>query len=389
MITTPPQSLVGIYRCSDYNYAEIKKAIRQAGEDLLGGWESFIPSGSSILLKPNLLKASTPEQGVSPHPAVVRAVAEICMEAGAGKITIGDSPGFGSAEKIAERCGILEVARDLGIELKDFSETTTIAAQEGFFHKHFTVAKDVTEHDIIINLPKFKTHAMMGLTLSVKNLYGLFVGKQKVRWHLQSGSNHKHFARLLVELAYSIKPDLTILDAVMAMEGNGPGNGTPRKLGFISVSTDMLSLDVVAAEIAGVKQHKIPVLQVAEEMGFNTSLKNIEVKGSSIDSLKIHDLKLASNMNIDGPVLIRPLVWMLRKYMTTRPFVNKGLCEKCGICIEACPAGCISQASKEMPVKIESTHCICCFCCQELCPHGAIEAKDSVGVKLLKKLKLE
>jgi NAD-dependent dihydropyrimidine dehydrogenase PreA subunit len=291
--------------------------------------------------------------------------------------------------KIADKCGILQVARELGIEVKDFSETTIVSAPEDFFHKRFTVAKDVVDHDVIINLPKFKTHAMMGLTLAVKNLYGLFVGKQKVRWHLQSGRNHKHFARLLIELAYSINPGLTILDAVTVMEGNGPGNGTPRNLGFIAASADMLSLDVVAAEIAGVKKQKVPVFQVAEEMGFSTDLENIEIKGSSPDSLKIDDLKMASTMNIDGPVLVRPLVWLLGKCMTVSPFVNKDLCEQCGICITACPAGCIAQPSGNMPVEIESSQCIRCFCCQELCPHGAINARDSVGVRLLKKFRLE
>ncbi len=383
------KNTVSLYKCSNYNYPDIKHAVIRMGEDILGGWNTFIPSGARVLLKPNFLKPSTAEQVVSPHPSVVRAIAEVCMAAGAGRIVIGDSPGFGSAQKVAGKCGILEIAQDLGVEIVDFADSIIVPAPENFLHKNFTIARDAADADIIINIPKFKTHAMMMLTLSVKNLFGLFVGKQKLRWHLQSGRDYNRFARLLIELAYTVKPAVSILDAVIGMEGNGPGNGSPRLLGFLAASRDMNSLDRVAVEIVGADLEQMHTLQVAKQMGFNINLENITVTGDSIDSLRIRNFRFASSMGIDGPLWLRPLSWLLNRYMTTKPFVDRHTCIGCGVCMGACPAKSIDQPVANKPVIINHSLCIRCFCCQELCPEGAITVKDTVGVKLLKRMGLE
>jgi uncharacterized protein (DUF362 family)/NAD-dependent dihydropyrimidine dehydrogenase PreA subunit len=386
-MTRPDQeNMVSVQKCGGYYYPDVKQAIIKMGKDILGGWETFIPSGAKILLKPNLLRPATAEQAVSPHPAVVRAVAEVCLDAGAGNIIIGDSPGYGTAQKVAAQCGILDVARDLGIKVIDFTESVSVPAPEDFLHRNFSIAREVAEADIIINLPKFKTHAMMTLTLAVKNLFGVFAGRQKARWHFQSGRNYNHFARLLMELAYTVKPAVSILDAITGMEGNGPGRGTPRAMGFLAASRDMVSLDRVAVEISGVNPERIYTLQAAREMGFNTDLEGIRVAGDSIAAVKIHDLKLAAHMAVEGPRFLRPLSWVVRRYATTRPSIDKSACKACGICMEACPAGSISQPAINEPVAISHETCISCFCCQELCPEGAITAKDALGVKLMQAL---
>jgi uncharacterized protein (DUF362 family)/NAD-dependent dihydropyrimidine dehydrogenase PreA subunit len=366
MTVSVNENKVSLSACYDYKYSVVKQTI-----------------------KPNFLKPSTADQVVSPHPVVVRAIAEICIEAGAGKIIIGDSPGFGSARKVAEKCGILKVAKDLGVDLVDFTEAITVSTPDNFFHKKFTIARDAVEADIIINLPKFKTHAMMVLTLAVKNLYGFFVGKQKVRWHFQSGGDYNHFARLLVELAYTVNPGVSILDAVIGMEGNGPGSGNPRRFGFLAASRDMTCLDRVATEIAGVDPKKMHTLQAAEDIGYNTDLRKISVIGDSIEKLKIQDLKLAGNMNVDGPLFLKPLSRLLGRYITTKPFVEKMICRGCAICVKSCPANCITQTSSNKPVAINHNNCIRCFCCQELCPEGAIRVKDSIGVNLFRRFGLE
>ena len=389
-MTLPAQDKkVSLYRCESYNYAEVKQIIARAGDDLLGGWKAFIPGGAKVLLKPNFLKAATPEQVVCTHPSVVKAVAELCREAGAGKIIIGDSPGFGSAPKVAEKSGVLKIAGELGIEVVEFTESVTVAAPAHFLHRHFTIAREVAEADVVINLPKFKTHAMMVLTLAVKNLYGAFVGKQKARWHFQCGRDYNNFARLLVELAYTVRPAVSILDAVVGMEGNGPGSGTPRKLGFLAASRDMISLDRVVTEIAGIAPELMHTLAMADKMGFDTALEHIPVMGDSISSLRIKDLKPAAHMHVEGPPALRIVSGLLRRYMTTMPLVDKKACKGCGICMKACPAEAIDLEAPGSPVKIKHAACIRCFCCQELCPEGAIAAKDAMGVRLLKALGLE
>ncbi len=380
---------VYLHKCSEYDYPAIKKAVVNIGDELVGGWNTFIPDGAKVLLKPNLLMSSEPAKAITTHPFIVKAVAEVCKDAGASKVTIGDSPALGSTRKVAEKTGVLSATEEASAEIGDFTESVKVSTAKDFMHRNFTIAKEVTDADIIINLPKFKTHALMVLTLSIKNNYGLFVGKQKMRWHLQSGRDYDYFARLLVELAYTVKPSLSIIDAIVGMEGNGPSNGTPRNLGFIAASEDMVSLDSVCTEIAGVKPDKNYCLKVAKEMGFETELKDIPLKGDPIEKFKVDDFKMASTMAIDGPLIIRPFVWMLRPLCTIKPHVNKGLCKGCGICMRSCPPQSISLSEKKGVVSIDHSKCIRCFCCQELCPEGAIHAKDSIGVKIMKALGLE
>ena len=387
-MTLPLQDrTVTVRSCSSYDYPLVKEAVARLGEDIAGGWASIIPRGSKVLIKPNLLTAATAEQAVSPHPAVVRALVELCRDAGAASTTIGDSPGFGTAQKVAAKCGILDTARELGVEVVNFADSITVPAPAGFHNRSFSIARDIAEAGVVINLAKFKTHAMMTMTLAVKNLFGAFVGKQKAQWHLQSGRSQDHFARMLVELAYTVRPAISVLDAVIGMEGNGPNSGTPRKLGFLAASRDMVSLDRVACAITGVAPDKVYIFKAAQNMGLAVDLEGIRLAGDPIEPLKITDLKLASMMHVQGPAYFRPFARLLLHSLTTRPAVDATVCKGCGICMQACPAAAISQPAAGAVVRIDYDACIRCYCCQELCPEGAIAPRDAWGLRMLKKLK--
>jgi len=380
---------VYLHKCDRYDHERIKKAVITIGDHLKGGWNNIIPDGAKVLLKPNMLISAAPARAVTTHPFLVGAVAEICREAGAATVTIGDSPALGSTLKVAQKTGILQAAQQAAADIGRFTDSVRIKTPAEFMHRSFTVAKEAVDADVIINLPKFKTHALMVLTLSTKNLYGLFVGKQKMRWHLQSGRDHAFFARLLVELAYTVKPSLSIIDAVEGMEGNGPSSGTPRPLGFIGASEDMLSLDRVCTEIVGIPPDKNHCLRTARQMGFTTDLDRIDLRGDSLDRFQIDDFKPAATMAVEGPPLLKPFVGMVEKFFTVKPSVTQSRCRGCGICITACPPQAITLPKKDGAVSINHSRCIRCFCCQELCPEGAIHARDSIGVKLMKALGLE
>ena len=378
---------VTVRRCPSYDQAVVKEAVVKLGEDSAGGWASILPRGSKVLIKPNLLTPATADEAVSPHPSVVRALVELCRDAGAASITIGDSPGFGTAQKVAAKCGILDVARELGVEVVDFADSITVPAPAGFHNRSFSIARDIVEADVVINLAKFKTHAMMVMTLAVKNMFGAFVGKQKAQWHLQSGRSQDHFARMLVELAYTVKPAISVLDGVIGMEGNGPGSGTPRKLGFLAASRDMVSLDRVACAITGVAPDKVYIFKAARNLGLAVDLEGIRLSGDPIKPLSITDLKPASMMHVEGPAYFRPFAGLLRRSLTTRPAVDSSRCKGCAICREACPAAAITQPAPGACVRIDDERCIRCYCCQELCPEGAIAPRDAWALRLIKSLK--
>ncbi len=383
-----PDEAVYIKNVPDYDYPRVKQALDGMIGAMPGGWQAIVPGGARVLIKPNFLKPAPAQAAVSPHPAVMRAVIEGCIAAGAGHIVIGDSPGYGSAGRVAEACGVLQVAREFGIEVVNFSQSVTIEAPPGFIHRRFEVAREAAEADVIINVPKFKTHAMMVLTLAVKNLYGVIVGRQKARWHFQSGRDYRHFARFLLELACTLKPAVSILDAVVGMEGNGPSSGTPRRLGYLAASKNMVSLDAVAAHLAGFSPQQVYTLIEAGRMGFTVAAHELACIGDPLDGLRIRDLKPAGQMSVEGPAFLRPVSWLVNRFVTTRPRVDAALCRRCGICLEACPAQCMILADKG-PVAINTKACIRCFCCQELCPEGAVHAHDAFGVHLLRRLGLE
>lgn len=386
----PEQDMrVALRRCAAYEATAVNDAVRCLGNDLAGGWHKLIPAGARVLLKPNLLKPATPEQVVCPHPTVIAAVARACLEAGAACVRIGDSPGIGSAARVAAKSGIAQVARDMGIEVIEFDDTVTIPTPAGFVHRSFTVARAVAEADLIVNIAKFKTHAMMTLTLAVKNLYGVLVGKQKARWHFQCGRDYGHFARLLVELAYTVRPAVSILDAVIGMEGNGPGNGTPRQIGFLAASRDMLSLDRIVADIAGIRHDHLPVLVAACSMGFDTAREHITVLGDCPEDFAFSGLRPAAPMHVEGPTVLRVFAGLLRRFLTTRPVVARERCTGCGMCAQVCPAAAIGNVEPDTAARVDARRCIRCFCCQEICPAGAISAYDAVGVRLLKRFGLE
>jgi uncharacterized protein (DUF362 family)/Pyruvate/2-oxoacid:ferredoxin oxidoreductase delta subunit len=369
---------VAMARCGEYDPAAVFAAVSSA-IDLLGGMGSFIKPGERVLVKPNLLKGSPPGRAVTTHPEIVRAVIRLVRQAGA-RALVGDSPGTGDLRKVAERAGILAVIEEEGAALVDFDDAVVLKGQGRF--QRFEVARAAFEADAIINLPKLKTHGMTVLTGAVKNLFGCIPGKRKVQWHFNTGVDHDSFTRMLVELSQALRPRLTVMDAVVGMEGNGPGSGDPRRIGLILAGSDPVAVDVVSGNLVGLAPEELPVVRAAAKAGIGaSSMADIQVLGEDPASLSIPDFRLPPREHTEWqlPDWARR---RLKNALTTRPVIDHQACVQCGICSNDCPQQVISTEGGEL--HIDYRKCIRCFCCQEFCPQGAITVGQGWLLKLIR-----
>jgi uncharacterized protein (DUF362 family)/Pyruvate/2-oxoacid:ferredoxin oxidoreductase delta subunit len=367
---------ISVISADSYEYPRLKAAVIALLEPL-GGISAFVRPGERVLLKPNMLSGKVPEAAVTTHPELVKVVAELVLEAGA-VVIIGDSPGIGGFQRVAERTGIARVTRECGATLVPFDETIDLQGS-GLFRR-ITLARAYWDADKIINLPKLKTHEMMTMTCAVKNLFGAVVGAEKAGWHLKAGTSREQFARLLLEIYLLKKPVLNIVDGIVAMEGDGPGSGDPLVLNALMAGVNPIAVDLVAGRIAGIPSGLLHIEREAERMGLGgTHWEELELVGAPLESVTGKPFRLPKGLDVQFglPAFIKK---GLRRHLTARPFAHAGRCVLCGICRDACPPGVITI--KNSALSIDEGRCIRCWCCRELCPHDAMEVRRGILMKL-------
>lgn len=349
----------------------------------LGGIEAFVKPDQKVLLKPNLLSGKTPDQAVTTHPAIVRGMIHLVQQAG-GIVSVGDSPGLGKPAQVAQKAGIMEVIETTGARFAPFAESVPVRMGSGTFHQ-LELARDILDADVVINLPKLKTHQMMGLTCAVKNLFGAVVGMRKVRLHLQAGADKRYFALMLLDLAEKVAPALTVVDAVVGMEGNGPGSGDPVQIGALLAGSNPLAVDAVACALVGVKPDAVWTQKVALERGLpGAALAKLELFGEALEVLKISSFQpsKSTDVNFGLPKFLKNT---LKHATTARPVIEQPQCKLCELCAKHCPPQVMTVKNGKLQIDYDS--CIRCFCCQELCPHGAIITEQGLLLKLASFLK--
>ncbi len=364
------QTEVALLKCTGYEEPALGEKIR-ALVDSLGGIKKFVNPGEKVLLKPNVLTAAKPEQAVTTHPAVVKAVAEMVIEAGA-KPFIADSPALGNFKKALKTTGLGRVAAELDIPIFELGESVEYKQDEKKIYRILEISRHALDADRIINLPKLKTHTQMFMTLGVKNIFGCIVGKRKGQWHFSAGMDRLFFARMIVELYSAVSPDLTILDGVLGMEGNGPGTGgRPRQCDILMASPDAVALDRVVLEIIGAQPQRVFTNSVAAEYGVGeTELSNIKVVGDSMEECRVEGFEFPTSDQemIPLPAFLRN---MLTDQLTSKPLEDRKKCTLCDLCIDVCPTDVISIGNKRLAINYDK--CIRCYCCVEVCPEGAME----------------
>ena len=377
--------------CPDYSQAE---ACIRALVEQMGGMGRFVRPGERIVLKANLLRAAPPESAICTHPAVVEAVARLVKEAG-GTPVICDSPG-GALHKEAvlrslyEKTGMAAAAAAAGAELSMDSSTRTVSLPEGKVLRQAEIITPVAEADGVIDLCKMKTHVLMSMTGAVKNLFGVIPGLSKVGYHA-THPDHATFADVLLDLTGYVKPRLSLMDGILAMEGDGPGSsGTPRQAGLLLAAANPLALDTAAGAIMNLPRQDNPVLLAAERRGLTPCrMEDVELIGGTVEELRMADYKFPAStksnlMDFLGP-LARPVERLCKKALSQTPRIDGAKCVGCGICAKSCPGQAIAMTAPGKKARISQKACIHCYCCHELCPQKAVELHQSWLGRLLTK----
>ena len=381
---------VYIIKCNDYTDVKIKLPELI---NMMGGIEQYASKGEQIALKVNLLKDSRPEEAVTTHPSIVSAIAQMLNKIKAESLII-DSPGSGYSynekmlDKIYHTSEMYKAAEESGSRLNMDCSSREISYPEGKLIKRFEVISPLVKSDGVFNLCKMKTHLFMRMTGAVKNNFGIIPGLAKPGFHAKLHDT-RHFADMLLDLAQYVSPRLTIMDAVVGMEGDGPSAGAPKKIGLLIASTNQLAIDVVAGEIMGLSRSNNPVLLAAEERGMKPNhIKDLEIVGESLDTIKISDYKFPANIEEGmgfGPMPFIPslLKFLFKDAFSAKPVINKKACTACGACMKSCPEKAISADKQEKIVIIDDKKCIRCYCCHEMCSEKAIDLKYGLLHKML------
>lgn len=360
---------VALVSCGDYEKQTVDRAIRQA-LSLLGGLEAFVKPGMKVAIKPNLVHKSKPEQCAVTHPAIVEAVARQVRELGA-EVVLAESPGGPYNQAVLRgvyaASGMAEAAERTGMTLNFDCSERVVKNEQAAVYREMPILTPLAQADVIINIAKLKSHTLTVYSGATKNLYGAIPGLLKAELHFRFQSREA-FSDMLVDIAEAVAPQLSIIDGVWGMEGEGPGTGDPKKMGVLLASASPYALDDAAAGLLGFDREEIPVLVAAQKRGL---LGEVQILGEAAERCRVENFVRASDSDGDfaGAKLPGWLARPVSNWLALKPKILPEVCVGCGICAGVCPAHVIEMKGK---AKIHKKACIRCFCCMEFCPKKAV-----------------
>jgi uncharacterized protein (DUF362 family) len=284
--------VVSLLRADTYDVAELRSQL-EALLAPLGGMAAFVQPRDRVLLKPNLLTGARPGKECTTRPEVVYCVAQMVQELG-GQPFLADSPAFGSAKGVAKANGYLPLIEALDLPIVELHGERYAVENPEF--GHLRLCKEAMDADVVINLPKVKSHSQLTLTMGVKNLFGCVPGKMKAWWHMEAGKDRDRFGTMLVETARAINPNLTIADGIIGHEGNGPSGGEPRELGVLAASANVFALDRALVDVLGIDPAQIPTITASQALGLCPDLQDIEFPLATSAELRIADWQLSDQL---------------------------------------------------------------------------------------------
>lgn len=374
-------SKVAASPCSDYVQDKVREAIENA-LSLIGINSSFFEN-KKVLLKPNLLGPFKPEEAVTTHPFVIKGIIEI-IKNGGGTPIIAESPGSPSnnTEKVFKITGVKEISESMSVELIDLASVDLVhKALDNRFVTSTYIPQIISEVDIILSLPKFKTHSFTTFTGAMKNMFGTVPGNLKTEFH-RKARRVQEFSEAIVDVFGVVKPHLSIMDAVIGMEGDGPSAGMPKKIGYILASTDAVSLDAVCIEMMGLRWDSFDMVKIADDKKLGIgNINKIQIEGTTLEEIKLREFRLPKVSYIEKT--LNEWIYTESTYGWLKPRVTEKVCTGCTTCYKGCPVDAIEMVGNVPCFDYEK--CIRCYCCQELCPEHAIELKVDRSKQLILK----
>lgn len=368
--------------CPDYRPATVQVAVAKLLADL-GGLATWVRPGQTVLLKPNLVSARPPEQAVTTHPEVIRALIRSVKAVGGCPMVADSGMSVIKIELVWEKTGFKAMCGEESVPLVNLEKAGSVQfSRAGVV---YSVAKPVLDAALVINVPKLKTHMLTGLTNAVKNILGTLPGFQKTMLHKQYPTPIQ-FCAFLAALYARVKPGLTISDAVVAMEGNGPSAGELVPLGFLAGSTDGVALDAALCHVLKIPLDKVTYLGLLQRAGAGAvDWDRIEMAGNVPLPLRRPPFRVPVTASLLNQIPVW-LVRLLAPYVWIRPSFT-ARCVKCGLCVKACPVTALRLDEGPWPA-LNPAVCIGCCCCHEICPERAVDMAQSFLLNLRKRGKL-
>jgi uncharacterized protein (DUF362 family) len=284
-----PDRIVVLTRCGDYSQPKVAEAIATQFR-LLGGLEKFASRGDSVLLKPNFIAPKPRRNATQTDPAIILETAKLLKDLGARPF-VGDSPAWGDVFVCAKALKLEEPLKRLSVPIKQLDKPKW--CRLGVKGAKVGISSVALDADVIINLPKFKTHQQLVATFAMKNMFGCVSGKRKALWHFRKGGNVEDFCELLIDIYALLNPVVTIIDAVIAMDGPGPINGRARPLGWLIGGTDPFACEVICCKLVNIKLQELPMIRAARRMHFNCpDVDGITVLGDDLPQDVCTDFQL-------------------------------------------------------------------------------------------------
>lgn len=383
---------VAIFKCEEYTDQQVMSALKQA-LDAFGGAKSFAKPGQLVVIKANMVIKFAPERCATTHPVVVGCLAKLFLDEGA-KVVVADSAGGPYNDRymgaIYDATGMTDASKKYGFEMNSNYGTVCVEYSDAKVAKKFNVLDILQKADVIVNACKLKSHSFTGISNAVKNMFGAIPGLDKVQMHGQFQTLDS-FSDMLFDIwgFFGNKMALSVCDAVVGMEGEGPTNGKPRKIGAIMCSPNPVALDVVGARVMNVDPAQMPTITKGVERNYLGAVDDFEVVGEPWQNFVLTDFdKRTPNpfkpFSNSVPQWLQPI---LHKLTTQRPYVSKRKCVGCQTCFRHCPVHAISMVAPKKggvaKAKFDYSKCIRCFCCQELCPYGLVKVKSGIVYKVL------